>query len=348
MLIANRYSPIDETDRGGMGEVLFCEDLHLQRCVVLKYLQPGIESRRLMDEQKALAQLRSKHVVQLYDIVEANFNGLICPAIVLEFISGEALSVASYSANDKYLKIIWQIACGLTDIHSKGIVHRDIKPGNIKVDSEGVVKILDFGLSRNANAAKTQSIIGTPIFMAPELWSDKTITFDSSVDVYAFGVVCLALLNEKAPPGLVSRPPIQPSWAEFSSFCDGIPEDISRKLHECLSPKSADRPRMQEIRELLSRQLLKDKHRATVVLNGVVHTLDSNNRRITLNANVGSMRIEYDGLDFKVESASGAVYVNNSPAITGMVVPGCCVLTFGASGSRKFVTFDVSNPEVMP
>lgn len=58
MLIANRYKSLNTSDRGGMGEVLFCEDLHLQRQVVLKYLQPGVEARRLLDEQKSIAKLR--------------------------------------------------------------------------------------------------------------------------------------------------------------------------------------------------------------------------------------------------------------------------------------------------
>ncbi|MBV6851279.1 hypothetical protein [Xanthomonas euvesicatoria] len=74
-----------------MGEVIFCEDLHLQRKVVLKHLQAGVEARRLLDEQKALSKLRSKHVVQLYDIVNIPGVGGPMPAIVLEFIDGETL-----------------------------------------------------------------------------------------------------------------------------------------------------------------------------------------------------------------------------------------------------------------
>jgi hypothetical protein len=93
---------------------------------------------------------------------------------------------------------------------------------------------------------------------------------------------------------------------------------------------------------------LKDRHRATVVLNGNANTLDCNNRKISLNATIGSLTIEYDGLDFNVTQVSGAVYINNTSIIVGTVVPGCCVLTFGSEGARKFVTFDVSNPEVMP
>lgn len=348
MLIANRYKTLDNSDRGGMGEVIFCEDLHLQRQVVLKHLQAGVEARRLLDEQKALSKVRSKHVVQLYDIVNIQGGVAQQPAIVLEFIDGEILQVGSFSVNQEYLNLIWQISCGLADIHSHGIIHRDIKPGNIKIDSEGVVKIIDFGLSRNNANAETRSIIGTPIFMAPELWGDHTIAFDSSIDVYAFGVTCLALLTDEPPLSLRSRPPSQPTLADFSAPLSGVPSEITNTLFQCLAVDRRDRPSMQFIKTLLEKHLLKDKHRATVVLNGVANTLDHKNRRISLNATVGSLTIEYDGLVFSVTQVAGAVYINNTSVSIGTIVPGCCVLTFGNGSGRKFVTFDVSNPEVMP
>lgn len=348
MLIANRYKTLDASDRGGMGEVLYCEDLHLQRKVVLKHLHAGVEARRLLDEQKALSKLRSKHVVQLYDIVSIQGRDAHQPAIVLEYIDGEVLKSESYSLNDEYLNIIWQISCGLTDIHSQGIIHRDIKPGNIKIDTEGVIKILDFGLSRNSSEAETRSIIGTPIFMAPELWGDQTIAFSSSIDVYAFGVTCLALLNVKVPSRLRTHPPSQPSWTRFSNLFVGMPEEITRILHQCLAEDGAIRPAMLDIQVLLAKHLLKDRHRAVVVLNGKANILDCNNRRIALKATVGSLTVDYDGLIFKVTESTGSVYMNNALISVGVEIPGCCVLTFGTGSARVFVTFDVSNPEVMP
>ncbi|MPT40257.1 MAG: serine/threonine protein kinase [Achromobacter sp.] len=330
-----------------MSEVQFCEDLHLQRHVVLKRLQPGIEARRLLDEQKALSKVRSKHVVQLYDIVTILEHGTEYPAIVLEFIDGNTLEIGKFLPDLSYLNLIWQIACGLNDIHEHGIIHRDIKPGNIKIDGEGVVKILDFGLSRSNADAKTRSIIGTPLFMAPEQWGHQSITFDSSIDVYAYAITCLALLTNEIPISLTKHPPSQPSWDSFSAPFAGIPKQIIDILYQCLATRN-DRPAMQDVKNLLARQLLKNRHRATVVLNGTTNTLDCNNRTIALNAKIGNLTIEYDGIDFKVTKVSGAVYINNTAVFVGAVVPGCCVLTFGDSGPRTFVTFDISNPEVMP
>ncbi|MGL5680455.1 MAG: serine/threonine-protein kinase [Plesiomonas shigelloides] len=327
-----------------MGEVLFCEDIHLQRKVVLKHLQPGHDVRRLLDEQRALSKIRSKHVVQLYDIVNIGEQS----AIILEFIDGDILRPGSFSGDDRYLNVIWQISCGLTDIHGHKIIHRDIKPGNIKIDGEGVVKIFDFGLSRNNFNAETKCIIGTPLYMAPELWSNQTIAFDNSIDVYAYGVTCLALLNDKPIQSLCECPPVQPSLTEFSTAFSGLPREIINALYNCISVDKAVRPSMLDIKELLEKYLLKDRHRATVVLDGNVNTLDCNNRVITLNATVGKLTIEYDGLSFIVKNVTGDVFINNRAIGIGNIVPGCCVFTFGVGRQRKFVTFDISNPEVMP
>ena len=349
MLIANRYKTLDDYDMGGMGEVIFCEDIHLQRRVVLKRLQAGVEARRLLDEQKALSKVRSKHVVQLYDIVKIQEGSVQQSAIVLEFIDGGVLRDGSFSADKDYLNLLWQISCGLADIHSHGIIHRDIKPGNIKMDSERVVKIFDFGLSRNNTNAETKSIIGTPIFMAPELWGDQTIAFDSSIDVYAFAVTCLVLLTNKPPRCLYNTPPLQPTLADFSAPFTGMPDEITNILFQCLARNGQDRPPMKTIKNLLEKHILEGRHRATVVLNGTANTLDHENRRISLSAkNIGGITIEYDGLAFKVTQVTGVVYINNTHVISGSIVPGCCVLTFGNDSNRKFVTFDISNPEVMP
>jgi len=142
MKIADRYEPTGATSAGGMGEIIECIDLHLQRRVIIKRLQADIEARRLLDEQRALAKVRSKHVVQLYDIVELTDRRKTEKAIVLEFIEGNNLGINSFKPDRDYLKVLWQIAGGLKDIHAAGVIHRDIKPDNIRIDVEGVVKII--------------------------------------------------------------------------------------------------------------------------------------------------------------------------------------------------------------
>jgi len=185
--------------------------------------------------------------------------------------------------------------------------------------------------------------------MAPELWSDKMVSFDHSIDVYAFGVTCLALLSTNFPTELTHWPPQAVSLATLSASLVGLPSDLLILIHSCLATDPSKRPRMIDVQALLARHLLKDQHRALVVMNGQAHLLDRNNRKITLNAGaVGSLTIEYDGINFNVSSASGAIFFNNTAALAGGIVPGCCVITFGDRSNRRFVTFDVSHPEVMP
>ena len=349
MKIAGRYKTTGRTDAGGMGEIIECEDLHLKRRVIIKRLQAGVEPSRLIDEQRALARLRSKHVVQLYDVVEIkNCVGELDKAIVLEFIEGESLSKILFNTDKEYLKILWQISCGLSDIHEAKIIHRDIKPENIMLNSDNIIKIIDFGLARSNDSAKTRSIIGTPIFMAPELWDRRDICFDSSIDVYAFGVTALALLSDSLPQKLRRSPPLPISMGELADHVENIQQNVLDLIHSCLNRAPRCRPCMLDVQALLSRHLLKEQHRALVVLDGRTYFLDNKNRKIKLDAEgLGSISIKYDGYDFKVFNSSGKVFLNNNSVHNGDLVPGCCVITFGADGNRRFVTFDVSTPEMM-
>ncbi|WP_438397401.1 serine/threonine-protein kinase [Caballeronia sp. DA-9] len=331
-----------------MGDIFFCIDKHLQRDVVFKLLKDGEEERRLLDEQRALIRLRSKHVVQLFDVVTVN-DGRNKTALVLEFINGDDLKVGGSIPGDAYLRILWQIACGLADIHAANVIHRDIKPGNIRVDGSGVVKILDFGLARRAgDDAQTLNIIGTVGYMAPELWDGATISFDASIDVYAFGVTALALLGAKPPKEILERPP-KPVAANALAYLAGdVPSALSTMLEQCLSYVATQRPSMRAIEETLRQHLLKDKHRALVVMGGVTHELHATKRTMKLTYGViGVVQIGYNGFRFSVLAFDGVVSINNQPVSVGHVLPDCCVITFGAGAARAFVTFDVSNPEVM-
>lgn len=349
MIIANRYQPTGNSDAGGMGEILECVDLHLKRRVIVKRLQLGIDERRLLDEQKALAKVRSKHVVQLHDIVEIGNGRKPEKAIVLEYIEGGNLAIGAFAPDRSYLGVIWQIACGLKDIHEAGVIHRDIKPNNIRLDSEGVVKIIDFGLARSRDEARTRGVVGTPVFMAPELWGTDTVSFNNSIDVYAFGVTALALLNQRIPTELGSMPPKPVSAPTLASAFPKIPEEIMTTLVACLDHSPSKRPTMATVKKIIERRLLENAHRALVVMDGKIHHLHSKQRKITLTAGtVGSVAIEYNGYDFVIVSVTGNVFINNTVAKTGAPMPGCCVITFGVGSNRRFVTFDVSHPEVMP
>jgi serine/threonine protein kinase len=332
-----------------MGDILQCQDTHLNRPVILKTLQAGIEERRLLDEQKALTKLRSKHVVQLFDLVRVPSLDGDQNAIILEHIEGTDLSAGLFKCDRAYMKVLWQIACGLKDIHAAGVIHRDIKPNNIRMDSEGVVKILDFGLSRSAGFDdKTRSLIGTAIFMAPELWGHSTISFSAAIDVYAFGVTALALISPTVPVELMHAPPLPIHELTVGTILQGMPHELVSIINRCLAPVALARPTMAEVTAVLEKYLIENEHRALVILGGKQNRLDANHRALHLTATArGSVSIQYDGHKFLITATTGAVFFNNRSAAVGDQVPGCCVITFGVGANRQFVTFDVSNPEVM-
>ncbi len=348
MKINDRYSLKKAWNSGGMGELSIYCDEHLDRDVVIKRLRQGEENRRIIDEQKALLRLRSKHVVQLFDIVSLNKEDAGEIGLVLEYVHGQELQLSGYTPDLNYLRVLWQLSCGLRDIHAAGMVHRDIKPNNILLDGEGVIKIIDFGLSRSFDCAVTRGAIGTPYFMAPELWRGGTIRFDSKVDVYAFGITALMLLNSDALFKF-GPPPVNVTESQIEGVFSGLPSTVIDILSRCVQPDPLLRPEIREVQFLLEKNLLKDRHNALVVLGGGVHYLDKNNRKITLSVKgAGSVSIYYDGYDYKVAASAGSVYFNNMLATVGMVLPGCCVITFVAlGGQRIFATFDASNPEVL-
>ena len=351
MILPERYAPTGASSGGGMGDIFECTDVHLKRPVVLKMLKDGEESRRLLDEQKALIKLRSKHVVQLYDVITVQDGGHERTALVLEHIEGRDLSVGSISHGEEHLFTLWQIACGLLDIHSEGVIHRDIKPNNIRLDTDGVIKILDFGLSRKAGTeARTASIIGTPGYMAPELFRGSDISFDQTIDVYAFGVMSLTLVDGDAPAELRTLPPRPVTPGSFSRYLPDLPPDVVSVLESCVSTNTRERPAMEQVEAVLRRHLLFNRHRALLVLPNETLELNADSPNIRLKSGeVGTLEVNYNGLQFIVTSLSGNVYVNNSVINVGDELPKCCVITFGPPNRpRQFVTFDVSNPEVMP
>jgi serine/threonine protein kinase len=348
LALNSRYEVIGTGLGGGMGDITICRDKNLDRKVIIKTLKPGQDDRRLLDERKALLKLRSKHVVQLHDILQ------LAPlehghAIVLEYIEGHDLDVGQFPVALEHLRIIWQIACGLLAIHEQDIIHRDIKHNNIRLDNSGVVKILDFGLARTAGPdAKTLSAIGTPGFMAPELWTTRNVSFDKSIDVYAFAVTAIYLHTPDIPPELEHWPPQPIRPRQLGAYLPHVPNEILELLEAALSHNPLDRPKIGEIELLLRRHLLQNQHRGLLVLGNEIHEVHAQSPAVTVrSADRGALGIKYDGTKFIVSSVLGNVAVNNLPARMEQELPDCCVIAFGIEPNRKFVTFDVSNPEVM-
>lgn len=348
--IADRYVVTGSSLVGGMAAVLPCHDTILERPVAIKIMPGSANRRRVHDELSALLKMRSKHVVQVYDVLKWQQDDL---AIVQEFIVGDDLFEPALAPKNaiEYLKLVWQIASGIADIHSLDVIHRDIKPNNIKLDAEGVVKIFDFGLARDEGpTAATQGFIGTRGFAAPELYQHEA-QFTAAVDVYAFGATALYLGLQDLPAELKRQPPLPPDSNYFDSLPFHLDAEVRAILLACLEHNLALRPTMQQVRAVLAKHILYDRHKALIVFQGAPSYLDSTNRSVSLQLpNMGNVEIRYDGFCFRVHSVGGDVYINNGRCAINDILPGACVVTLGApeyQNLRKYITFDLSHPEIV-
>lgn len=350
-----RYKAIDDKKlRGGMGEVVVCTDVHLDRKVAIKFLQPQTDPDRIFDEVRALQQIRSKHVVRVYDLVRRQPGDQI--GIVQEFLSGEDLTKFFGKGVDDsaYLRTLFQLASGLEDIHAHDLIHRDFKNNNVKHDDENLLKIFDFGLSRpdTTDEAQTTGFKGTRGFGAPELYSNDKVEFTKAIDVYAFAATALHMAAGPLPADLMQMPPQCDRWVSdrgFSTIARSLPPSLVRLLDASFSSDAAARPSMRKVRRSIERHLVRNRHRALVVYGGKTLVLDKSTRSVGLKRGKEGpgVVVDYTGDAFKIRSFTGTVQVNNRPAVDDMILPSSCVITLVDGAVREFVTLDVSRPEVV-
>jgi serine/threonine-protein kinase len=323
-------------------------------------MQNAANNAQLKSELRALCMARSRHVVQVYDVI-ANDKGDI-EGVVIERLRGRDFSdfyKDAASNPEAYLKILYQLACALRDLHAVGIIHRDLKIDNFKESSAGVVKLFDFGISSVDGGYQTKENKGTLIYAAPELYvSGATIT--SEMDIYALGVCAWALACSKFPPKLLERPPQQSGRAPSISTvmptadkrADGLHNEIINILDACLDPQPKNRPSADEISALLAKHLNRNKHRGLFVQGAhKVFELSIIQTTVTLKiGTLGRLKVDYDGLRFTIDKVDGSVSINNIPAEPGDVLHEACVIGFGdvSLGShRQWVAFFSSHPETI-
>ncbi len=207
-----QYNLIEEVGRGGMGVVYKAQHTRLNRIVAVKVLPAGLVSdpatvARFDNEILAIGQLNHPNIVRAIDANEINGQHIL----VIEFVEGRDLASlvkdeGPFSA-DRACRLIRQAALGLQHIHEAGMVHRDLKPGNLIVSNDGVVRILDLGLAllieshhqtRADGITATGQVMGTIDYMAPEQ-ADDTHAVDIRADVYSLGATFYYLLTGQAP-----------------------------------------------------------------------------------------------------------------------------------------------------
>jgi tetratricopeptide (TPR) repeat protein/predicted Ser/Thr protein kinase len=217
--IVGRYKIVRLIGEGGMGAVFEAEQDQPRRTVALKVIKPGMASppllKRFEQEAQALGRLQHPGIAQIYEAGTADTGYGPQPYFAMEFIRGEDLRsfVASRHANTRdRLEIMAKVCEAVHHAHQRGLIHRDLKPGNILVDETGQPKILDFGVARvtdRDSQATSQTdvgqLIGTLAYMSPEQVLADPLELDIRSDVYALGVILYELLAERLPYNLSNK-----------------------------------------------------------------------------------------------------------------------------------------------
>src|SRR5947209_5837258 len=198
-----RYQVLNHLESGGMGTVFLARDPAIDRLVAIKLLREGFDNaelrERFMREARSAGRLRHINIVTIFDVGEHENQ----PFIAMEYVEGETLHglirrQAALSIGRK-LQLMDELCAGLQYAHRGGIVHRDIKPKNIMLDGDGVLKVLDFGIARISDAGaggiKTQAgmLMGTLNYMAPEQMMGLP-DVDARADQFSAGAVFYELL----------------------------------------------------------------------------------------------------------------------------------------------------------
>ncbi len=199
-----RYEIVAKVGRGGMGIVYRARDARLDRDVALKFLPPHLSAdeaakKRFLVEARAAASLEHPNICTVHEIGETHDGQLY---IVMGYYEGETLDAriaAGPLALDDALRIALEVGRGLAKAHERKIIHRDVKPANIMLTSDGQVKILDFGIAKLSDMTVTQTVgvIGTLAYMSPEQAFGETV--DTRTDIWALGVVFYEMLTGHRP-----------------------------------------------------------------------------------------------------------------------------------------------------
>jgi serine/threonine-protein kinase len=249
-LYGGRYRLISRIATGGMGEVWQAQDEVILRKVAIKILKQQYMGdpdfvERFRTEAKHAAMINHDGIANVYDYGEDDGSAFL----VMELVPGESLS--SILEREKTLpqqqviSIIAQTALALDAAHREGLVHRDIKPGNLLISPEGHVKITDFGIARSANQVsltQTGQVMGTVQYLAPEQATGKAAT--AAGDIYSLGIVAYEALAGKRPFKGDSQMAI--AMAQINDVPPALPEHIDHKLAklimDCMAKKPDQRP----------------------------------------------------------------------------------------------------------
>ena len=265
-IIKERYEITQLLGEGGMSFVYKAIDKQLQRTVAIKTLKPVyVEQEKFVErfkrEAQTAANLNHPNIVQIFDWGIGDE-----PFFVMEYIEGSTLtSIISKKKTLSISDILFigaQVSSGLQAAHSQGLVHRDIKPGNIMITPEGKVKVTDFGIvslqNEESDITKTGSILGTASYISPEQAQGKPVSKES--DLYSLGTVLYELITGRPPfegetPIATATKHITDKPEKLSVYRQNIPKGVENAILKLLHKYPKDRfKNAEDLRALLLQQ----------------------------------------------------------------------------------------------
>ena len=251
-IVKDRYEILEILGEGGMAFVYKARDTQLERFVAIKTLKPNYVNQetfveRFKREAKTAANLNHPNIVQIFDWgIEDE------PYFVMEYIEGNTLtSIIAKNRTISLSDILFigaQVSNGLHAAHQKGLVHRDIKPGNIMITPDGKVKVTDFGIvslqNEESDITKTGSILGTASYISPEQAQGKPVSIES--DLYSLGTVLYELVAGKPPfagdtPISTATKHLTERPEKLSSFRRDLPKGVESTIMKMLEKATYDR-----------------------------------------------------------------------------------------------------------
>lgn len=258
---AGRYTLTRFLGKGGMGVVWLARDERLEEDLALKFLAGEIshDAESLADMRRETLKSRKlshPNIIRIHDLFKAEGEA---PFISMEFIDGKTLSALKVDQPQRLfsweylMPLVRQLCAALEYAHSQKVIHRDLKPGNMMVDANGVLKLADFGLAATAaeslsRLSKDLGISGTPAYMSPQQMRGQPPT--TADDVYSLGATLYELLASKPPfysgdiPHQVREEPPMPLDERLAhlELENRIPEDVAALIMACLSKEPEQRP----------------------------------------------------------------------------------------------------------
>jgi len=251
-IFAGRYQVIEELGQGGMGRVYKVLDTETNEKVALKLVKPEFSAdpkivERFRNELTTARKIVHKNVCRVFDLGKDKAGYFI----TMEYIPGQDLKGLIRQTGQltvgKALSIGKQVCEGLAEAHGLGVVHRDLKPGNIMIDRSGQARIMDFGIARAAKGkglTGTGAMIGTPEYMSPEQVESQDVDLRS--DLYSLGVIIYEMLTARVPfegdtALSVAYKHKHDAPEDPRKFNDRIPADLSRVVLKCLEKEKEKR-----------------------------------------------------------------------------------------------------------